>query len=51
MNIKGKYGIPNLSDLSRISHENEICVKGFDLGFQMSPPNPSETATAQGFWL
>ena len=24
MNIKGKYGIPNLSNLSKISHENEI---------------------------
>ena len=24
MNILGKYGIPNLSDLSKISHKNEI---------------------------
>ena len=24
MNIKGKYGIPNLSHLSKISHENEL---------------------------
>ena len=24
VNIKGKYGIPNLSNLSNISHENKI---------------------------
>ena len=31
VNIKGKYGIPNLSDLSKISHENEILSqRGFN---------------------
>ena len=31
VNIQGKYGIPNLLDLSTISHENEILrQKGCD---------------------
>ena len=28
VNIKGKYDIPNLSNLSKLSNENEIWVKG-----------------------
>ena len=41
MNIKGKYGIPNLSDLSKISHENEILCQSGGVGVYWTPLNPS----------
>ena len=53
VNIYGKYGIPNLSDLSKLSYENEILSQSGDqskpllIKFHfMKTPIPSESSPA-----
>ena len=46
MNVESKYGIPNLSNLSKIFHENEILSKKGGGG--STPQNPSESTSWGG---